>query len=222
MGSGAFPVGNASAAESETGVWAIFSTSDFLPSEDPTPRWQYSFDAQARYVDIGSGTNQWLMRPALGYRFANGVNVWAGYARLESRNASGRGTSENRFWQQVNWRVGEFAEGRMTMRVRIEERSVDTGDDVRLVARFMTKYVRPFKSDPNMSLVLSLEPFVDLNDTDWGGDSGLGQNRTNIGLAWKFNQKLTLDAGYMNQYIWTDQGPDRMNHLLVLNFKTKF
>lgn len=216
------PITAVSASEAETGIWAVFSTSDFMPSDRPTPRWQYAFDAQARYVDFGSGANQWLLRPAVGYRFANGVNAWVGYARVESRSASGRRVSENRYWQQLDWRAGEIADGHLTMRLRVEERSVDSGNDLGLVARFMTKFVRPFSDDPTLSFVFAIEPFVDLKNTDWGGKSGLGQNRTSIGIGWKLNQTLTLEASYMNQYIWTDQGPDRVNHLAVFNFKTKF
>ena len=88
--------------------------------------------------------------------------------------------------------------------------------------RFMTKYVRPFAGDDNKSLIVGLEPFVDLRDTDWGGESGLGQNRVFIGVGWRMSDKLTLESGYMNQYVWRDAAEDRVNHLAVLTIKAKF
>lgn len=212
---------SANATENETGVWTIFSTTDAFPVRGKTSRWHYSFDAQARYVDIGSGANQWLVRPAVGYEIGDGVKAWAGYARFRSRNRAGRVADENRYWQQIDWRAGEWRAGKITMRARLEQRSADVGDDVRLVLRFMTKYVRPFASDNDKNLIISLEPFVDLRDTDWGGDAGQGQHRTFVGMGWRISDRVTLETGYMNQFIWVDSADDRVNHLAILTFKAK-
>lgn len=212
---------HSAATEHDPGVWAIFSTSDTFSSDGDASRWQYAFDAQARYFDIGSGVNQWLARPAIGYKLTDDVNAWVGYARLRARGASGAVVDENRYWQQIDWRAGRWQGGQLSMRVRLEQRDIEIGDDVGIVLRFMAKYVRPF-SEGNKSLVIGLEPFVDLRDTDWGGDSGFGQNRIFIGLNQPLNNKLTLEYGYMNQYIWLDGRDDRVNHLAIFNFKVRF
>ncbi len=214
-------VEKAGATEDDLGAWAIFSTTDAISKEGTATRWHYWFDAQARSFDIGSGVNQWLVRPGVGYEIGDGMKAWVGYARFRARNRSGRVADENRYWQQVDWRAGEWRGGKFTMRVRLEQRSIDIGDDLGVVLRFMTKYVRPFAEDSNKSFIVGLEPFVDLRDTDWGGDAGLGQNRTLIGVGWRISDNFTLESGYMNQYIWTDRGEDRINHLAVVNFKLK-
>ena len=216
------PVKQVRATESDPGVWTIFSTTDSISRDGSSTRWHYWFDAQARYFDIGSGTNQWLVRPGIGYEFANGVQAWGGYARFRSRNRSGRVADENRYWQQVNWRAGQWQGGRFTMRVRLEQRSVDIGDDLGVVLRFMTKYVRPLAGNKDRSLIIGVEPFVNLRDTDWGSDSGLAQNRIFVGAGWRVSNKLTMETGYMNQYLWVDGAEDRMNHLAVLTFKASF
>lgn len=210
------------ATESDPGIWTIFSTTNSFSNEESASRWHYWFDAQARYFDPGSGANQWLVRPAIGYEMSDGVKAWVGYARFRSRNRSGRVADENRYWQQVDWHAGQWQGGRFTMRVRLEQRSVDIGDDLGVVLRFMTKFVRPFPGDNNKSLIIGLEPFMDLRDTDWGGDSGLGQNRAFVGMGWRASNSLTLEAGYMNQYIWVDSAEDRIFHLAILTFKAKF
>ena len=210
----------AHATDSETGVWTIFSTTDSFGGGDSAGRWKYWFDAQARYVDLDSGANQWLLRPGIGYELRDGVNVWAGYARFRSRNAAGRVADENRYWQQLDWQAGQWQGGRFSMRARLEQRSVDVGNDTAVVLRFMTKYARPLANDK--TLIVGLEPFVDLKDTDWGGESGLGQNRTFVGIGWRISDALNLETGYMNQYVWADSGEDRMNHLTILTFKAKF
>ena len=216
------PMHPANATENDPGIWTVFSTTDSFSGDDAPSRWHYWFDAQARYFDPGSGANQWLIRPGIGYEIRNGIKVWAGYARLRSRNSAGRVADENRYWQQVDWRVGQMREGRVSMRVRLEQRSIDVGDDLRVVLRFMTKYVRPISTDENTSLIVGLEPFIDLNDTDWGGDSGIAQNRTFVGVGRRVSSKLTLEAGYLNQYIFADSAENRVNHLAVLTIKAKF
>ena len=71
------------------------------------------------------------------------------------------------------------------------------------------------------SLVVAIEPFFDLKDTDWDGESGPGQNRVSIGLDRRFNDRLSIEAGYMNQYVWRDNAENRVNHLGVLNFRVR-
>lgn len=212
---------SASATEDAPGTWVIFSMNDAFPTDGGNSRWHYWFDAQARYFDLGSGINQWLARPGIGYAITDNVKGWLGYARFRSRNRAGNVSDENRYWQQVDWTAGTWSGGRVSMRVRLEQRSVSVGDDTGLVIRFMTKYVRPIGNDGNTSLILALEPFVDLRDTDWGGDAGLAQNRTVVSFGRRLSDRVSIEAGYMNQYIWVDNGENRSNHLAVLNFKVK-
>ena len=215
-------VQQAHATENDPGIWTIFSSTGSFPDTNPDSRWHYWFDAQARYFDLGSGANQWLVRPGIGYEIGDGVKAWVGYARFRARNGSGRVADENRYWQQVDWRAGQWQGGRFAMRIRLEQRSIDTGDDVGVVLRFMTKYVRPFPGDGSKSLVIGVEPFFDLKDTDWGGESGLGQNRVFVGMSFRTCDRLTLETGYMNQYIWRDNASDRVNHLAILTIKANF
>jgi hypothetical protein len=211
-----------SATENNIGIWGIFSATDAFHPEDGPGRWRYHLDAQVRYFDLGSGINQVLVRPGIGYSVNSNVSVWAGYAYLRTNTASNDSVTEDRFWQSVNWTAAKWDHGTLSMRARLEERMVSRGDDTGLVLRYMVKYVRPLRNAKNMDLVLAVEPFVDLRDTDWGGDKGLAQNRTTIGINWKFAAEKSLEFGYMNQYIWADNREDLVNHLAVVNFKMKF
>lgn len=212
----------ASATEDNNAAWAIFTTTDALQGADGSSRWHYWFDAQARYFDLGSGINQYLLRPGIGYEVNDNLTAWAGYARLRARGRSGNVVNEDRFWQQLTWTAGRWNGGKITMRARLEQRSVSAADDLGLVLRFNVKYARPIGDAGKASLILAVEPFVDLRDTDWGGESGLGQNRTVIGIGWHASERLNLETGYMNQFIWSDSGEDRSNHVAVINFKVTF
>jgi hypothetical protein len=212
----------AQAAEEDFGIWGIFSTTDAFPSADGNNRWQYWFDAQARYFDIGSGINQYVIRPGVGYAISDNMSVWAGYGRFRTSNRVGDVSNEDRLWQQLSWNVARTDHGVLSMRARLEQRSVSTGDDLGWRLRYMAKYVRPLGSTENLDLILSIEPFFDLRDTDWGGDAGLSSNRTAIALGWKLSPKLAMETGYMHQYIWVDNAANRINHIGAVNFKMKF
>lgn len=212
----------AAAVDQDPGVWVIFSTTDAFQTADGPSRWRYWFDAQARFFDPGSGANQYLLRPAVGYDLNDNVTVWAGYARFRTQNTSGNYSDENRYWQQLTWTAARWDHGSLSMRVRLEERSVSSGDDLGLVLRYMAKYTRPIGDSGKRDFVVLLEPFFALRETDWAGSSGLKQNRLSAGVAWKLSDKTTLETGYMNMYSWADSGEDRLNHLAIVNLKMRF
>ncbi|HVS17947.1 MAG TPA: DUF2490 domain-containing protein [Planctomycetota bacterium] len=53
---------------------------------------------------------------------------------------------------------------------------------------------------------------------DWGSDTGLRQNRLFAGLGWTFEdaRHLTLEFGYLNQYLRRSSGDDALNHILAV------
>ncbi len=216
------PINAAIATDDNIGLWTVFTTTDALPSDNGNSRWSYWFDGQVRFPDIGSGETQLLARPGIGYRPGKNLQIWAGYARLESENASGVSTFENRYWQQLNWSAGEALNGSFTLRARLMERNVSTGNDVGLVLRFRAQYSRPVGAQGNKNLIVSLEPFYNLNDTGWSGKSKLSQNRAVVGIGWKLNRKVTLVTAYMNQYVWRDNTEDSHSHVAIANFNVKF
>jgi hypothetical protein len=212
----------APATEDDTGLWGIFSTTDHFETASGASRWSYWFDAQARYFDLGSGRNQYVLRPGIGYDVSDNMSVMAGYGYFHSRSSSGANFHEDRFWQQLAWNVAKWDHGTLSMRTRLEQRSVSRGSDLGRRLRYMAKYVRPLGTTHSLDLIVSLEPMFDLRDTDWGGDSGLDQVRAATALGWKLSPKLAIETGYMYQYIRVDNAENVANHLGVVNFKMKF
>jgi hypothetical protein len=210
------PAGAPFAAEHDVGTWASLATSGDLRADDS--RWRYGFDGQARYVDIGSGASQYVLRPAIGYRINDRVNAWLGYARLETRTRSGLSAHENRYWQQVDWMAARWGSASLSMRLRLEQRSLSTGDDLGLALRYRLRLVRPVGESSRYRLVLSVEPFLDLRDTDWRGSGGLNQNRLFAGIAFPIAEHWRMETGYMNQYVALENREDLSNHLFILRF----
>lgn len=213
------PVAVAQSADDAAGAWAIFSTVGTLSERNDRLRWLYAFDAQARYPDIGSGANQYLLRPAIGFRRDSPLSYWFGYARFRTRSASGNVVDENRYWQQVQRAATPSG---FSWRLRVEERFVSSSDETGLVLRLQGKLVRPMGGSSTHRWFVGVEPFIKLRDTDWAGDTGFAQKRVFAGVSWKLSDSLTIDTSYMHQYLWRQSGPDRGNHLLVVNFKKSF
>jgi hypothetical protein len=209
------------ATESDPGIWAIFAVEGPLQRDNADNRWLYQIDVQARYFDLGSGVNQWLVRPAIGYKLSEQVNGWFGYARFRTSTTNNLTIDEDRLWQQLDWSGGTIATGKTTLRGRLEERFVSNGDDTALTLRLMVKYVRSTGYKDSYFLI-GIEPFLDFLDTDWGGPSGLSQNRAFAGLGMPLNPNLAAEISYMNQYFSFESRENQMNNLGVIQIKGKF
>lgn len=204
------------AADDAPGAWITASVTGGLGSGDDS-RWFYWTDVQGRYPDLGTGANQWLVRPAVGYELNDRTRAWVGYARF--RTSAGIVVDEDRFWQQLDWKAGAHFHGNLSLRLRLEQRDIEFARDVRHVARFRAQYVRPVGKDGKRSLVISLEPFFDINSSDWGGDKGFSQSRAYAALSWRLGTSAVIETGYMYQYLNVEGGRDRANHLAMLSFK---
>ena len=210
------------ATEDDVGIWGAFTTENAFDGAEGPSRWRYWFDAQLRYFDVGSGVNTYQLRPGIGYTVSENMVAHAGYMYVHARNSSGRTVTEDRLWQQLTWNVARWDHGTLSMRARVSQRWVSAGDDIGWQFQYQLKYVRPLGSAEKLDLIFTVEPFFMLQDTDWGANSGLAQNRTGVGLGWKLSPRLTIESGYLNQYIFVDDSEDRMNHIGVVNFKMKF
>lgn len=205
------------AVEEDAGGWvAAFATKPI------NERWIAYAEGQLRYGDDISRLSQTLWRPAIGYRLSPELSLWGGYAYVTTARAGAEDTQEHRVFQQVLWNVGEVFGAKVTSRTRLEQRWVDPGDDTGWRFREFVRLEKPLQSQAGLDAVGYLEGFFHLNDTDWGAESGLDQTRLFAGLGHDIASGLRLEGGYLNQYINSPRGSDRMNHILSLNLFLNF
>ncbi|MEL6448147.1 MAG: DUF2490 domain-containing protein [Pseudomonadota bacterium] len=209
--------GPAAAVDHEIGSWLIASTSGALGHDT---RWRFAADTQARLRDPGSGTAQYLLRPSLGLALTDQLTGWLGFARFESRSASGQRAHENRYWQQLSWRPRPLGAGTIRYRLRLEQRLVSISDDDGLWLRLLARYERPLSG--GKTLFVGAETFYDLRDTDWSGDAGPRQHRILFGIGWQLASSWWFEAGYLNQYQVRDPRANDSNHLLTLRLNHRF
>jgi hypothetical protein len=67
-----------------------------------------------------------------------------------------------------------------------------------------------------LSVIGVSEAFVSFDSTSWGQRAGLEQWRNFVGLGVPLDDRLTLEAGYLNQRL-IRPGADRSNHVLNIN-----
>lgn len=208
----------ASAAEDDTGLWGIASTGDTIHRNGQPTNWQYAIDGQLRHSNQDSGSNTYLLRPAVGYVLQNNVSLRAGYARVDLDPDNGSTRHENRWWQQAAWTPLRWEWGTLSLRSRLEFRFIEGSNDTGARFRQQVQLTAPIRNS-DLSLILSLEPFVNLRGTDWGATGGIDQNRTYAGIRMPITDSLSLEAGYLHQYIRRAGVDDAVNHVGVLHMR---
>jgi hypothetical protein len=199
----------AHAQDEDSQLWTT-TTASFDLDDDTT------FAAQfvARFSDAAEGLSELQIQADVETGAREGAKLGAGYSYIP-RYDQGRLTSrEHRIRQQVSASLGTVLGGRLEGRLRLEERWRDDGDDMmlRLRGRLMwTKQIGP----QDLAVRVGHESFLQLNDTDWGGEAGYSRMRNQLSLRRKLGEKMTGELGYLNQYDFSDAGSDKIAHVLT-------
>jgi hypothetical protein len=202
----------------DAGLWTgVFASGDINPHVEEG-KWWWWFDGQMRFFEEDGGFGQSLVRPGVGYKLTDKLTLWSGYAWIHTETGTAPDTEEHRVWEQVTW-SHNFDPTTLDLRSRLEQRLMETGDDTGLRFRQQVAIHRPIGFASNFTWVVSDEFFFNLNDTDWGANSGFDQNRAFLGVGWKPSSKHVwrIETGYLNQFIDRSSGDDTCNHLLTMN-----
>ncbi|WP_439532554.1 DUF2490 domain-containing protein [Polymorphobacter sp.] len=173
-------------------------------------------EVQPRFTGGAGRLGQTILRPALGYQVDPGTTLLAGYAYIESNPEGLPDIREHRTWQQLQTRLaGTPGKAVLVSRTRLEQRFVEgQDDDAMRLRQFLRGQV--WVGDAGWSLIGVSEAFIGLESTPWGQRAGLEQIRNFAGVGIPLSDRLTLEAGYLNQRL-VRAGPDATNHVLNLN-----
>jgi hypothetical protein len=182
-----------------------------------------TLEGVARFGDDADGIYEAEFGGWLDFDAGDGVTVSTGYVRVPGYSNGDLTKMEDRPRQQISFPLASFGGGKLSARVRIEERLRRGGDDVGLRLRPQIKYSLPFHAGGKTALVLSHESFVEINDTDWGQVSGYARMRNAIGVKTPLNDTISVEAGYLNQYDLGRNGAhDKMAHVATLALSLGF
>ena len=195
--------------------WFSLSGQGSLPIEN----WHWNVDLQPRMRDEGQHIDQLHIIPAIFYQIDQKSSIWLGYNRINIHPAGKNTYAENIYWQQFNHQFAPIADLTFLSRTRLEERDSDLGSQTGYRLREMLRVSYPLNAI--VSLVAFDELMINLNQTAWGPERGIDQNRAFLGVSCVASPLTTVEIGYMNQAINT-RHIDRENHILLTSLRFNF
>jgi hypothetical protein len=173
-------------------------------------------ELQPRFGENVSQAVQTIGRVGFGVRLAPDMTILAGYHYQRNTLARGAATNEHRMWQQLLFPIHRDPERLILLtRLRLEQRSIATAQDLGWRARAMLRLQLPLKGRGSAGPLLWGEALLPINDTDWGQRVGNRQYRLFTGALVPLSDRINLEAGYMAQ-IETPAAGTRVNHVANL------
>lgn len=149
------------------------------------------------------------------------VTLWLGYTFDPQYSHGNFRVREHRFRQQINFdNFAVLGKVKLSGRVRLEERWREgkTGTGWRL--RPQVKATIPVAG--KVTLSLSNEDFIDLNNTSFQSVDGLERMRNAIYITVPMSKKITIDFGYLNQHGFVPNGADSSDNVLTTGLSASF
>jgi hypothetical protein len=206
------------ATERDFQTWFnVTATGNFNKESKAFSRFKYWLEGQDRIGDNSSRSSQEMLRPGLGYSLTENTSLWLGYGWIHT-GAPFTTTpfAENRIWQQLLW-TKSYNYWTFLSRTRLEQRFLGNNHKVAYRARQLAKIVVPLKIDSNFSFVSTDELFWHKNNFIGRNSRGFDQNRFFIGFGYQLYPKVTIEIGYMNQYIRRVGVPNFCSNILAAN-----
>ena len=212
------------AQNEDFGIWLGTTATGKLPASlnDSSGSWRLWMDVQVRFGDDASQFSQGVLRPGVGYALSPSWTVWLGYAYVVTDQPySTARTTEQRIWEQASW-GSSIGRAQLSSRTRLEERFVSTGSQTGWRLRELAKVTQSLGSSSRWFAVVWDEYFVNLNSTNYGVTAGSDRNRFFIGPGWRASASVIIELGYLNQYTFRNNGPDKKDNVLATNLFWNF
>jgi hypothetical protein len=183
-----------------------------------TDKWRIQEELTERFSDNRNGLYEVESNTLLGYRISKAVTVWGGYTHDPQYSAGHFTVMEQRLREQVTFdNVAKVGPGKLSFRMRMEERWRDNVAGTGWRLRPYVKYTIPLAKGSKTALVISSEPFINLNTTPFQKQDGLDRVRTLVGISTPLSKKLTAEIGYLNQHGFVRGGPDTSDHVASIS-----
>jgi Protein of unknown function (DUF2490). len=141
--------------------------------------WRLSEEITARFSDNRNGLYEIESNTLVGYRISRVVTLWAGYTHNPQYSAGDFTIMEHRAREQVTFdNFANLGPGRLSGRLRVEQRWRAGLDGTGWRVRPYLKYALPMRKGARTAFVVSTEPFLDLNTTTFQRSRGLDRTRT--------------------------------------------
>ena len=186
-------------------------------------RWRLSEEVTTRFSDQKGGLYEVEMHTLVGYRLSKTVTAWAGYTHDPQYAGGEVATVEHRAREQVTFdKVASLGRGKLSARIRFEERWRSNADETAWRVRPFVRYTLPFKGSGGAGITFTSEPFFNLDTTSFQAKRGLDRMRNLIAVTTPIGKHLTGEFGYMNQHIFIDRKPDESDNIAWISVGASF
>ncbi|HSH86423.1 MAG: DUF2490 domain-containing protein [Methylophilus sp.] len=192
-----------------------------MQGELPVHHFYWDMDINPRWRDEGKHLDTLYLRPAVFYKPDAKTSLWLGHDTIASHPDGKSSYQENRWWQQFQYQFEPYHSITFTNRSRLEERTREGFHDTGHRLRQMFRAAQPVTNHPALSVVVSDEVFINVDQTDWGAHRGLDQNRFFVGVNWKIDKSYVLETGYLNQLV-NKATRNLENHVVTTTLSFKF
>lgn len=177
-------------------------------------KWRLQEELVERFSDNRNGLYEIESNTLLGYKLSKAITLWAGYTHDPQYSAGHFTVMEHRAREQVTFdNVTRLGPGRLSFRLRGEQRWRTNIDGTGWQFRPYVKYAIPLAKGSKTALVLSNETFLNLNTTAFQKQSGLDRMRNLIAINTPLSKSITAEVGYLNQHGFVRGGPDTSDHV---------
>ena len=177
-------------------------------------KWRLQQELTTRFSDGRNGLYEVESVTLLGYRLAKDVTIAAGYVHNPQYSGGDFTVMEHRAREQVTFdNVARFGTGKLSARMRLEQRWREHADGTGWRMRPYVKFTLPLAKGSKTSLVLASETFVNLNRTQFQKQDGLDRMRNFIGINTPVTKSLSAEFGYLNQHGFVRRGEDTSDHV---------
>jgi hypothetical protein len=181
-------------------------------------KWRLQEELVERFSDHRNGLYEIESNTLLGYKLSKSTTVWAGYTHDPQYSAGHFTVMEHRVREQITFdNVAKLGPGKLSFRLRGEQRWRTNIDGIGWRLRPYVKYSLPLAKGSKTNLVLSSEPFINLNTTAFQKHAGVDRMRNLVAINTPLSKKLTAEFGYMNQHIFVRGGPDESDNIAWLS-----
>ncbi len=216
----------ASGAETDNmfGVWGSVILQGSLKSLSPDldkVKWQIMNQARTRDDSSkGSRFSEDLLFSQMGYQFNPNASLWVGYEHGWVHPLNKPAFQESRPYQDFVWNqsIDDF---KFMSRTRMEARINQTTGDVGYRPRQFFQISHPLPFLEGLSAYLGDEVFFYVNKNNFG-KQGFSENWVLSGLSYQFTPAMSMDLGYLGQYVDNKTGNNVFTHNLQANLRYNF
>lgn len=181
-------------------------------------KWRLQEELVGRFSENRSGLYEIESNTLLGYRLNKSITLWVGYTHDPQYSDGDLTAVEHRLREQVTFdNVAQIGPGKLSLRMRGEERWRRNVDGTGWRLRPYAKYSLPLGKNSKTSLILSSEPFFNLNRTPFQARTGLDRIRNLVAVNTPLTKNVTGEFGYMNQHIFVRHGEDESDDIAWLS-----